>query len=150
MLKVSIIMRKLYSVLVSCIRLKSKTLELKIKVIVICMIYFANMCYLYLVAGVYKETDDPQKFTRLVKKDSLETHDFFGAYDYVSRLEQGIYTDHNLAWYTNIGYYIIMTMWNFVIFPPIEVGVTHIVPYLKRAYDQKKCCCPTLKPTQTR
>ena len=55
MLKVSIIMRKLYSALVSCIRLKSKTLELKVKIIVICMIYFANMCYLYLVAGVYRE-----------------------------------------------------------------------------------------------
>lgn len=58
----------------------------------------------------------------------------------VSKILRGIYPDFNQAWFGDIGNQIISVMLINAIMPPIEVFFLWLWSYVRRAYDQGRCC----------
>ena len=72
------------------------------------------------------------------------------AAEFTAIVHQGIYTDFSASWFSDIGYTIVLSFLIIIVMPPIEVIIELALFYLKRAWDQRKCCCPSALPSKSR
>ena len=67
----------------------------------------------------------------------------------ISKFVTGVYDDFNTYWYMDIGLQVVSVVLITAIFPPIELATLYLWLFVRRAYDQNRCC-PKKVPETTK